>query len=87
MAVDMKPVTVVPAFAEIAAKLAPLNGLKETSAITGIPVNTLNDWRSKGKHLRFVKIGRSVFYTRDDIMSYLESHVFSSTAEARKANR
>lgn len=73
--------------ADIAAKLAPLNSIEQTHTITGIPVNTLNDWRAKGKHLRFVKIGRYVFYTRDDILNYLQSQVFSSTAEAKKANR
>lgn len=76
---------VVPAFDEIAERLGPLNSPKTVSAVTGIPVPTLNDWRCKGKHLKFVKVGRTVYYRRDDVLDYLQSQVFSSTREARKA--
>lgn len=74
------------AFAEIAAKLPPLSTAEELSEIVHIPENTLNDWRSKGKNLKFVKLGRAVYYRRDDVLAFLESSVYSSTADAKKAS-
>lgn len=79
-------VTVPSAYAELAAQLAPLNTPEEITSMLHVPVNTLNDWRSKGKGPKFVKIGRSVYYRRDDVLDYLQSQVFSSTAEARSAS-
>lgn len=76
-----------PAFVEVVSQLPPLSTPEQVSEVIGIPVNTLNDWRSKGRNLRFVKIGRAVFYRREDILGYLDSQVFSSTAEAKGAAR
>ncbi|NEG88600.1 helix-turn-helix domain-containing protein [Bifidobacterium aerophilum] len=78
--------TVAPAFSEIAGQLAPLNTAEKVSEVVGIPVNTLNDWRTKGKNLRFVKLGRAIYYRRDDVLDYLQSQVFNSTAEAKAAS-
>ncbi|MBT1167007.1 helix-turn-helix domain-containing protein [Bifidobacterium simiarum] len=80
-------VTIAPAFAEIAGQLPPLSTPEDLGRVLHIPVNTLNDWRSRGRNLRFVKIGRMVYYRREDVLAYLQSQVFSSTAEARTAAR
>lgn len=78
--------TIAPAFSEIAGQLAPLNTVEKVSEVVGIPVNTLNDWRTKGKNLKFVKLGRAIYYRRDDVLDYLQSQVFNSTAEAKAAS-
>ncbi|MFT9396463.1 MAG: hypothetical protein ABF545_00115 [Bifidobacterium psychraerophilum] len=49
----------------------------------GVPVNTLAYWRFEGSHLPFVKMGRLIRYRRQDVLDFVESNVFSSTAEAR----
>ena len=87
MPTRVQPSPVMSAFDEIANRLGPLNSPKTVSAVTGIPVHTLNDWRCKGKHLKFVKVGRAVYYRRDDVLDLLQSQVFSSTSEARKAHQ
>lgn len=80
-------VKVSPAFDEIASQLDPLNEPEDITRVLHIPTNTLNDWRAKGKNLKFVKIGKAVYYRREDVLAYLESQVFSSTAEAKAASR
>lgn len=50
--------------------------------------STLNHWRSDGDGPRFVRIGTArgaVRYRMSDIRAYVESRVFSSTAEAQMA--
>lgn len=86
MSENVSTVTVPSAYAELAARLAPLSTPEEITDVLHIPTNTLNDWRGKGKGPRFVKLGRSVYYRRDDVLAYLQSQVFSSTAEARTAS-
>lgn len=77
-------ITVPAAFAELAMKLEPLNAPEEITNVLHVPENTLNDWRTKGRGPKFVKLGRAVYYRRDDVLEYLQSRVFSSTAEAKQ---
>lgn len=83
---DEHSVNVSSAFAEIAEQLGPLSEPEDLTRVLKIPTNTLNDWRAKGKNLKFVKIGKAVYYRREDVLAYLESQVFSSTAEAKAAS-
>lgn len=57
----------------------------QVSLYTGIPTNTLAFWRFEGSHLPFVKMGRLIRYRREDVLSFINNNVFSSTAEAKAA--
>jgi excisionase family DNA binding protein len=48
----------------------------------GLQKNTLEGWRTSGKQLRFVKIGRLVRYRQSDLDAYLESQTRTSTSKA-----
>lgn len=85
---DIGSTVMIPsAFAELASKLDPLSTPEEVNSVLGVPVNTLNDWRSKGRGPKFVKLGRSVYYRRDAILDYLRESEFSSVSEAKAANK
>ncbi len=45
--------------------------------------HTLNDWRSKGRGPRFVKLGGAVRYRRQDLEDWLDSRVYCNTTEAK----
>ncbi|WP_423773393.1 helix-turn-helix domain-containing protein [Bifidobacterium crudilactis] len=70
-----------PSLLELPALSTPL----EVQQYTGIPITTLAYWRFEGSHLPFVKMGRSIRYRRSDVISFVNSNVFSSTAEAKAA--
>ncbi len=44
----------------------------ETAELLGLKVQTLACWAVSGKHLPFVKVGRSVRYKRDDVEQFIE---------------
>ncbi len=48
--------------------------VEQASEMTGLSVETLNQWRSQGLHLPYVKLGKSVRYLRRDIETYINSH-------------
>jgi len=37
----------------------------------GLSVETLNQWRSQGLHIPYVKIGKAVRYLREDVEQYI----------------
>jgi predicted DNA-binding transcriptional regulator AlpA len=41
------------------------------SDLTGLSVETLNQWRSRNVHIPWIKIGRAVRYLRKDVEAYL----------------
>lgn len=43
----------------------------EVHRITRIPLSTLRNWRCLGRELPFIKMGRSVFYDRKDVLDYI----------------
>ncbi len=43
----------------------------EVSGLTGMSVNTLNQWRSQGLHIPYVKLGKAVRYLRKDVEHYI----------------
>ena len=47
---------------------------KEVSNLTGLALPTLRNHRSKGCGLPYVKIGRAVRYSFQDIIEYFEGH-------------
>jgi len=54
----------------------------ETAVYTGLAESTLEQSRVTGKlGLPFVKIGRSVFYDKADVDSWIESKKRTSTSE------
>ena len=45
----------------------------EVSTITGRALSTLRNDRSRGKGIPYVKCGRSVRYSYEDVVEYMES--------------
>ncbi|PKN67862.1 MAG: transcriptional regulator [Deltaproteobacteria bacterium HGW-Deltaproteobacteria-15] len=45
---------------------------REVESRTGIKVQTLRNWRHKGKGFSYVKIGRAVRYRWQDVLDYME---------------
>jgi len=43
----------------------------EAARLLGLKVHTLTSWRHEGKGPTYLKIGRSIFYRRDDIRAWL----------------
>ena len=46
---------------------------KEVAAMTGLSLSTLRNSRFLGRGIPYVKIGRSVRYSLDDVVDYMES--------------
>lgn len=46
----------------------------------GISVNTANCWRNLKRGPRFIKIGKSVRYSEEDIMEWLEQQTREGTS-------
>lgn len=51
---------------------------KETSHLTGLALSTLRNHRHKGCGLPYIKIGRAVRYSFQDIINYFENHKIRS---------
>lgn len=47
---------------------------KEVSQITGIPIQTLRNFRCQGKGIGYSKFGRSVRYRLQDVVAFMEAH-------------
>ena len=50
-----------------------LLAVSEVSELTGMSVNTLNQWRSQSLHIPYVKLGKAVRYLRKDVERYILS--------------
>ena len=57
----------------------------DVSKVTGKPTSTLTCERFEGRGIPFVKLGRSVRYRKQDVIDYINSNTFTSTAEAKAA--
>lgn len=64
----------------------PFMTTKQVAACGIKSVNGLNADRSLGVGLPFIKIGNVVRYRKSDVIAYVNSHVFTSTAEAKVAS-
>ncbi len=47
---------------------------KDVSNLTGLALSTLRNHRCKGKGLPYIKIGKAVRYSFQDIIDYFEGH-------------
>lgn len=53
----------------------------QTSDIIHVTAETLAVWRSEGRYsLKYVKIGRKVFYDEADVQAFIEERKQSQTA-------
>lgn len=57
---------------QIMQKMSLLIGYNEASDLTGVPVNTLKDYRAKGKGPRSAVIGGRVRYRRADVLAWID---------------
>jgi predicted DNA-binding transcriptional regulator AlpA len=57
-----------------------LMGYAELSALIGVPINTLKDYRAKGKGPRSAVIGGKVKYRQSDVLTWLDEQ-FGKTAK------
>lgn len=47
----------------------------ELAALTGLKVETLIMWRGEGKGPDYTKLGRTVFYRRQDVQDWISANV------------
>jgi excisionase family DNA binding protein len=45
--------------------------VQEVADLIGLSVETLNQWRSQGLHMPYVKLGKAVRYLRKDVELYI----------------
>jgi excisionase family DNA binding protein len=45
--------------------------VQQVAELTGLSVETLNQWRSQGLHLPYIKLGKAVRYLRNDVERYI----------------
>jgi len=45
--------------------------VQEVAELTGLSVETLNQWRSQGQHMPYIKLGKAVRYLRKDVELYI----------------
>ena len=57
---------------------------RQVSEITGRALQTLRNDRHRGRGFAYVKLGRSVRYSIQDVVGYMESHTIQ-TADTRGA--
>lgn len=59
---------------------------REVASVLGISTRTLQQWRFRGVHLTYVKVGRLVRYRRADVEKYIVSRLRgSANAELLKS--
>lgn len=51
----------------------------QVSQITGRALSTLRNERARGKGIPYIKIGRSVRYSLEDVVEYMESRKIRTT--------
>jgi excisionase family DNA binding protein len=47
--------------------------VQEVADLTGLSVETLNQWRSQHVHMPYIKLGKAVRYIRKDVELYILS--------------
>ncbi len=63
-----------------------LLGYDEVATLLGIPVNTLKDYRAKGKGPRSAVIGGKVKYRKSDVLTWVDDR-FAESAKGAAVNR
>lgn len=60
---------------------------EEVARITGLSVETLAQWRSQKRGIKYLKLGRAVRYDPSDVQTYLEGcRVSVSVPRGRRQN-
>ena len=52
----------------------------EVAAVLDVTAHTLYIWRADGRGPKFVKLGRTVFYRRQDVQDWIDSNVVTKDA-------
>lgn len=52
----------------------------EAAALLGLSVHTLNKWRWDGRGPRYLKLGKSVRYRREDVEQFLDDAARENTS-------
>ncbi len=47
---------------------------KQVAALTGLALSTLRNDRSTQRRIPYIKVGRSVRYSLDDVIAFMERH-------------
>lgn len=71
-------------FAALAAALKPMNTTKDIADNCGIKEGTLAYWRSAGIGPKFVKVGRTVMYPKEQMIAYSRNTCTSARPNTRK---
>ena len=53
---------------------------KQVSKLTGLAIQTLRNWRYQKRGFPYCKVGSSIRYSFDDVMSYMERHKIKTEA-------
>jgi predicted DNA-binding transcriptional regulator AlpA len=54
---------------------------KQVSELTGLALSTLRNDRFMGRRLPYIKIGRSVRYSLDDVVGFMEAHKIKTSGD------
>lgn len=54
--------------------------VEEVSSVLDVTAHTLYIWRADGRGPKFVKLGRTVFYRRQDVQDWIDSNVVTKDA-------
>ena len=52
---------------------------REAAGYLGLAVSTLNKWRCYGTGPKYLKLGRAVRYTKDELDVFLKTRMYRST--------
>jgi len=63
------------------ASIEPLLNEHEVAARLGVSVATLRKWRWSGGGLRFIRVGRCIRYSVDELRNYIEQQTRTSTSD------
>ncbi len=55
---------------------------REAASYLGLAVSTLNKWRCYGTGPKYLKLGRAIRYTKDELDIFLETRMVRSTLGA-----
>jgi hypothetical protein len=83
----MKPVHSLPPLSAILADnpgwLEEAVNTRAASRLTGVPVTTLETWRSRGGGPKFLKLGaKTVRYQRRELLTWMVRQQYANTADA-----
>lgn len=60
---------------------------REVSELTGLALPTLRNDRFLRRRLPYIKIGKAVRYSMDDVVAFMEAHKIRTSLDAAEAGR